>query len=231
MPESINISLLGRGKTGSQVENLLKEKGHNTTVFSSTHPPTLEKLLPADIIISFVPGDVFNHLLPLLLESRRPIVCGSTGVEWPLDLDSRLKEQGIPWVWGSNFAMGMLLIRQMLAPLEKVPQIFSDYHVKIQETHHQHKQDAPSGTGLKWREWSSLEPEIESFRKGDLVGEHGLILRSSSGEKIVLTHEATNRKLFASGALWTAEQVLSAPPEGGLHFFETFASERLFGNF
>ena len=224
------ISLLGKGKTGSSVVELLEAKGRPTTIFDSAHPPSLEELQATDVAVAFVPGKAFEELIPLLLESRLPLVCGSTGVTWPADLDERLKERHVPWIRGSNFSCGMLLIRRMLSVLSQSPQIFSDYTVEIEETHHEQKRDAPSGTALKWQDWSSLSPPIKSLRCGDVAGKHQLTLESSSGEKIVLTHEALNRKLFASGALWAAEELLTDPPSGGLHFFETFAEERLFGS-
>ena len=227
MLHTSKIALLGKGKTGTPMADILSAEGYPTTIFDSTHPPSLEKLRPADIVVAFVPGKVFNELLPLLLEARCPLICGATGVDWPDDLDERLKREKVPWIWGSNFGRGMLLVRRMLSLFSQVPQIFSDYTVEIEETHHLHKKDAPSGTALKWSEWSTLSPPIKSLRSGDVVGQHRLTLKSDSGEKIVLTHEALNRKLFASGALWAMEELLADPPSGGLHFFETFAEERL----
>ena len=230
MPNSIKVSLLGKGKTGSILANILQEKSYPATVFDSTHPPSLKKLQATNVAIAFVPGESFNRLIPLLLEAKIPVVTGSTGSGWPsADLNHRLKERKIPWIWGSNFSQGMLLVQRMLSVLRKVPQIFSDYTVEIEEMHHRQKKDAPSGTALKWCEWSGLSPDIQSIRQGDVIGKHSLTLKSSDGEKIVLTHEALNRKLFASGALWAAEELLATPPPGGLHFFETFAEERLFG--
>ena len=231
MPDSISVSLIGVGRTGSCVRELLEGKGYESVVFNSSHAPSPEELRHTDVGIAFVPGDVFEKMIPLLLESRLPLVCGSTGVDWPPDLDVRLRECGIPWIRGSNFATGMLLIREMLAALGKAREIFPQHSAKIEETHHVGKKDAPSGTALKWSQWSGLSPSIQSFRKGDVTGEHRFILESGDGEKIVLTHEASGRKLFASGALWAAEQLCSAPPEAGLHWFETFARERLFGTF
>ena len=224
----MKVSLLGVGKTGSQVLALLEEKGYPARVFNRSHPPTVEELQKTDVGIAFVPSDALGELMPLLLESRRPLICGTTGMEWPADLDQRLREHNVPWIWGSNFAAGMVLIRRMLGILGKAPQLFSDYSVTIEEVHHKKKKDAPSGTALKWREWSKLSPKITSRRKGDVVGRHRLTLKSSEGEKIVLTHKALSRKLFASGALWAAEQLHSSPPPGGLHLFETFAQEKLF---
>ena len=226
----MKVSLIGKGKTGSMVLKILEKKGYPAKVFNSTHPPTLEALQETDIAIAFLPGDAFCELIPLLLESRLPLICGSTGVEWPSDLDHSLQERNIPWIWGSNFAAGMTLIRPMLAALGKAPQLFADYTATIKEVHHKNKKDAPSGTALKWSEWSNLSPKIKSIRKGDVVGRHRLTLKSSDGEKIVLTHKASSRKLFASGAIWAAEQLLSSSPRGGLHLFETFAQEKLFGS-
>ena len=124
MHTPMKVSLLGKGKTGSLTADLLKEKSYPTTIFDSSHPPSLKKLQATDIVIAFVPGESFNRLLPILLEAHLPLICGSTGVDWPPDLNERLSEQQIPWIRGSNFSRGMLLIRRMLSLLCQVPQIF-----------------------------------------------------------------------------------------------------------
>ena len=71
----MKIALLGAGKTGSKVADLHAK----TVVFNSTNTPTIDKIKECDIVISFLAGDIFLKYLDLLVESRLPVVTGSTG--------------------------------------------------------------------------------------------------------------------------------------------------------
>ena len=78
------IALLGRGKTGSKVLEVNSQ--NSITVFHRENPPTYEKLKDHDVILSFLPGDAFLEMIPLLVETQKPVVTGSTGLSWPLGL-------------------------------------------------------------------------------------------------------------------------------------------------
>ena len=73
----MKIALLGKGKTGSKILELNSE----VTAFDRSNIPTFEKLINFDVIISFLPGEVFSELIPVLLETKKPVVTGSTGFQ------------------------------------------------------------------------------------------------------------------------------------------------------
>ena len=75
----MKIALLGKGKTGGKVLELILEAGIPYTLFDSINYPTKEKLEGHDVIISFLPGEAFNTYIPLIVETKIPVVCGSTG--------------------------------------------------------------------------------------------------------------------------------------------------------
>lgn len=212
----MKIALLGKGKTGSKV---LLNKNHQVISFDSKNPPTFEKLETFDAIISFLPGEVFKSYIPLLIETRLPLVTGSTGFEWPANLDEVLKDKKVSWIYASNFSMGVAIIKQMLNKLSNAKSMFPSHQTSIHEIHHTQKLDAPSGTALSMEKWMDEKCTITSAREGDVIGFHELKFDTVS-EKITITHEALDRKLFADGAIWAAEYLVKNKTPGLNNFQE-----------
>ena len=203
----MKIALLGKGKTGSKALEL--NGADNTLVFDSKNPFSIDKANGCDVIISFLPGDVFVNQLDLLLESKIPVVTGSTGFEWPVNFSKKIEEKKIKWIKAHNFSIGMNLVYKLIKIMSKTNNIFSDYEFKLHEIHHTNKKDAPSGTALSWNEWlSDSNIEITSERTGDVVGDHELVLETPF-EDISIRHKAKDRKIFASGALWAAKKIIT----------------------
>lgn len=223
----MKVALLGKGKTGGKVLELLQEKNIPHTVFDSSNAPTIAKLKGHDVIISFLPGEAFKSYLALLLESKIPVVCGSTGMSWPVNFDAELKNTGAKWIYATNFSLGMNLVHQMILIMKEASKIFEDYKFSLHEIHHTKKLDSPSGTALSWKEWSGHDMEITSERIGDVTGIHEIKL-TTPNEEITLKHEASDRKIFASGALYAADKILQnnklAP---GLHLFQDVVAKEL----
>lgn len=201
----MKISVIGTGKTGSKVVEMLGE--NIAYAFDESNPATLEKLKESDAIIIFVPGDAVEEILPMVLESGTPAAWGSTGYEWPDDLDDQVNRSGSKWVLATNFSLGMNIIRNAIDTISAGSQILKNPSFKIHEVHHIHKKDAPSGTALSWKEWLAKEAEVTSERKGDINGIHELTV-TTANEEITLKHDAKDRALFAEGAIWAAEQLI-----------------------
>lgn len=219
----MKLALLGHGKTGSQVQQLWKG---DIELFDRTNNPTYEKLMACDVIISFLPGDAFLHLIPLLVETKKPVVTGSTGFTWPVDLTQTLEEKKLAWICATNFSLGVVVIKQMMEKLNAMTHLFSEKTVTLHEVHHTKKMDAPSGTALSMQSWMDLPCEITSERTGDVVGLHTLKLETPS-EIIRLEHEAKNRALFAEGAIWAANYLTQYKLEPGLHTFQKVVERHL----
>src|SRR4051812_25878017 len=117
----MKIALLGKGKTGSKV---LEISPYPVTVFDTQNPPSFEKLQGHDVIISFLPGDAFGSLLPLLVETRIPVITGSTGFKWPQHFDETLKAKNLSWIYASNFSLGVAVMKQMLMKLSQAQDLF-----------------------------------------------------------------------------------------------------------
>ncbi len=216
----MKIALLGKGKTGSKLCDLLaSDPAADLSIFDRQNPPTSKKLLHCDIIISFLPGEPFLNYIPLLLETNIPVITGSTGFTWPENLQEKLIHSEQTWVWGHNFSIGMNLVKSCLEVLGKAKQIFPESEYEIHEVHHKHKKDAPSGTALSFQNWLGQDAKITSERRGDVIGTHQLTLKTNF-ETIKLEHQALDRKLFANGALFAAKYLLKNKnlPKGLLNF-------------
>lgn len=187
--------------------------------FDSSNPPTVEKLQAADAVIIFVPGDAVPDVLGKVIEAGIPAAWGSTGYEWPDDLEDRVKARNAKWIIASNFSLGMNVIRKSIEAISAGSNILKDPEFHIHEVHHVHKKDAPSGTALSWKEWLNKEAEVTSAREGDVKGIHELTLKTKT-EEITLKHKALDRALFAEGAIWAARQLVNnSKMEAGIRTF------------
>ena len=222
----MKIALLGNGKTGSKVTEL---HSGECTVFDTSNPPTIERLKGHDVIVSFLPGGPFKELIPLLIDSKIPVVTGSTGFDWPTNINEHLIKNDVAWVKAHNFSLGMNLMKQMIMNLSKAADLFKDFKFQIHEVHHTKKLDAPSGTAISWANWLDLPSEITSERTGDVVGDHMMTLETTT-EKITIRHEALDRKIFAEGALWASAKALEGYFPKGLNDFQTYIQDKIFSN-
>jgi 4-hydroxy-tetrahydrodipicolinate reductase len=217
----MRVALLGSGKTGSKVSELA-----TVTVFDSKNLPSYEKLVSHDVIISFLPGEAFASLIPVLLETKKPVVTGSTGFSWPQNFDKTLQEKGLSWIYATNFSLGVVVLKQMIEKLHGLQHLFSEKKLSIHEVHHTKKLDAPSGTALSMKEWLKSPCEVTSERTGDVVGLHTLTLETP-GELIRIEHEAKDRRLFAEGALWAARYITTHKMNPGLHAFQQVVEKEI----
>lgn len=215
----MKFAVLGTGKTGGKVVEVLSDD-QIVGPFNSTNKPTAEVLKKADAAILFVPGSAVDELMEPLLESGIPAAWGTTGYEWPDDLNQQLQDKNISWLQASNFSLGMNIVRRCLGVIGESSSVLSSPSFHIHEIHHTHKQDAPSGTAISWEEWLGQDAEITSERKGDVKGIHQLEV-STETESIELKHQAHDRKIFAEGAIWAAEQLISEDIAPGFHNLST----------
>ncbi len=214
----MKIALLGKGKTGSKVIEILSESRstHSLTIFDSKNIPTRSNLEGHDVILSFLTGEVFVQYIEVIASTGIPVVTGSTGFDWNEKRLEQIKRSNVPWIHSNNFSLGMTIVKKVISLLGKAEKLFPKIDFHIHEVHHTKKLDAPSGTANAWAQWLDHPVEISSERIGDVIGVHELTL-STMNEKITLKHEALDRKLFAQGALWACEKILTLPP--GLHDF------------
>jgi 4-hydroxy-tetrahydrodipicolinate reductase len=210
----MNLLLLGRGKTGSVVAEIAIERKHHVRVVGSMENSagatlTREKLRGIDAVIDFTgPHCVLAHI-EACVGTGKNMVVGTTGWHKEVDRVRRLvEEHGTGFLYAANFSVGVNLFLEVARAAAAA--LHHDYSGQIFERHHASKKDAPSGTAIDLRSTirdasgKNEELEIISFREGDVVGLHELVLESAA-DRIYLCHDAKSRRGFAEGAVRAAE--------------------------
>ena len=224
---TLNLLVLGSGKTGSVVAEVARERGHqvqsiDADVNQDAAWLTPEHLRDVDVAIDFTAPDAVLANIEACVRARKAMVVGTTGWYGELDRVRQAVEQaGTGFVFGANFSYGVNLFFQIAQAA--APALAHNYRGHIAERHHVHKKDAPSGTAVALQrlleQASGARVEITSEREGDVTGTHTLEL-TSSGDHIVLTHEAKSRRTFAEGAVLAAEWI--AGKQGSYDFKDIF---------
>lgn len=224
----LRLLVLGRGKTGGLVAEVARERGHRVQSLASDENRdaawlTEEHLLGFDVVIDFTTPHAVVANIEACLRERKAMVVGTTG--WYPELHcvrQAVEQAGTGFVFGANFSYGVNLFFQIVQAA--APALTHNYRGHITEWHHIHKKDAPSGTAAALQrlleQASGERVEITSEREGDVTGTHTLEL-ASSGDRIVLTHDAKSRRTFAEGAVLAAEWI--AGKKGFYDFKDIFA--------
>jgi len=192
-----------------------------------------DKMAAADVVIDFTTRVALPENVKTAASFRRAMVIGTTGLgDYERECIERAAER-VPIVWSPNMCLGVNLL---FALAGRAVQVFgTNYRVEIEETHHVHKKDAPSGTALLLAERIADEQKrplaqclvtemgrtgaehpadkivIRSFREGEVVGDH--VVRFISGEETVeFVHHAWSRDAFAKGALRAVAWVATRRP-------------------
>jgi len=193
------------------------------------------KSLPetTEVVIDFTSPKVSLAVLQAVKEANQSVVIGTTGFN-PEELD-QLKSfaDSVPIMFAPNYSVGVTVTLDLIAKAAKA--LGDDYDVEIIEAHHRHKVDAPSGTAVKMGEVvaDALGRDLaecavygregitgardtktigfETIRAGDIIGEH-TVLYAGNGERIEVTHKATDRMTFARGAVRAAVWLSDQPP-------------------
>ena len=221
----MKLLILGRGKTGSLVAEVAAERKHHIRVVGSKENAnsaqlTPEKLKDIDAVIDFTTPHCILANIEACMKAGKNMVVGTTG--WYKDIDRvrrLVDEHKTGFVYAPNFSVGVNLFLDVARAAATA--LRYDYSGQIFERHHVHKKDAPSGTAIAIqrviRETSgrSEDVEIVSFREGDVVGLHEVVLESSA-DRIYLCHDAKSRRGFAEGAVRAAEWL--APKKGFYDF-------------
>lgn len=156
-----------------------------------------------DVAVDFSLPEAFDAALSTCVARKSAFVSGTTGL-----YDAQriaLEEAGrvIPVLWASNFSLGVAVLADAVA---RAARALPGWDCDIVEAHHAGKRDAPSGTALSLGEAASrggADPRYASLRAGDIVGEH-TVQFTGAGERLEFIHRATNRDVFARGALHAA---------------------------
>ena len=159
-----------------------------------------------DVAIDFSLPQGFDAVLGLCLSRGKPLVSGTTGLSAQQIAALDAAAGTIAVAWASNFSLGVALLHELV---ERAARALPGWDCDIVESHHVRKLDAPSGTALTLGAAAAqggASPRYASIRAGDIVGEH-LVQFATAGERIELVHRASNRDIFARGALHVARAI------------------------
>ena len=221
----MNIAIIGYGKMGREIEKICRERGHNIVCTIDVNEEAKfesDEFKSADVAIEFSSPESSLNNYKRAFAANVPVVSGTTG--WLDDIKvvrKACEEDGQTFFYASNFSLGVNILFAVNKYLANIMNDFPQYEVHVDETHHIHKLDAPSGTALtiaegilqaierknQWKldEQSSTEDlRINAFRKGEVPGIH-TIKYESEVDSITLSHSAKSRKGFALGAVVAAE--------------------------
>jgi 4-hydroxy-tetrahydrodipicolinate reductase len=208
----MNLLVLGRGKTGSLVAEIARERRHSVSVMSSQDNAdsgglTEASLASVDVVIEFTTPHAVLKNIERCAALKRNIVVGTTGWYGEIDRVRQLVERsGIGLVYAANFSVGVNLFFDIARAA--APALRHEYLGAIEERHHIHKKDAPSGTAVALQQVveqaAGTKLPIRSIREGDVNGVHILTFESGA-DTITLSHEAKSRRGFAEGAVQAAE--------------------------
>ena len=221
----MKIALIGYGKMGRMIEQIARARGHEiVSIIDIDNQEEFESeaFTSADVAIEFTaPQAAYGNYLKAWAAGVK-VVSGSTG--WMKDHGDEVRRacsvDGKTLFWASNFSIGVAIFSAVNRYLATIMNQFPQYDVELEETHHVHKLDHPSGTAITLAEeiverldrkqgWAedTTAPEllrVDDIRRGEVPGIH-TIRYDSEADLITITHDAHSRKGFALGAVLAAE--------------------------
>lgn len=249
----MRIALIGHGKMGRMIETIVRERGHEiVSIIDVDNADDIESAAfrNADVAIEFTTPQTAYENCRRAMAAGVKVVSGSTG--WMEahagEMERLCREEGKTLFWSSNFSLGVALFRAVNRYAARLMERFPDYDVRMEEVHHIHKLDAPSGTAITlaeditsclsrkegWAKGAFTAPDgtvtpaeadssdalrIDSIRRGEVAGIHSVVYESQA-DSITLTHDAHSRQGFALGAVLAAEY--TATHEGLLTMDDLF---------
>ena len=221
----MKIALIGYGKMGKMIEQIALDRGHEiVSVIDIDNQEDFESeaFASADVAIEFTaPQAAYGNYLKAFAKNVK-VVSGSTGwmKEHGDDVRRMCSEGGQTLFWASNFSVGVAIFSAVNRYLARIMNQFPGYDVEMEETHHVHKLDHPSGTAITladeivkeidrkeaWAE-DTTDPKllrVDHIRRGEVPGIH-TIRYDSEADIITISHSAHSRKGFALGAVLAAE--------------------------
>lgn len=203
----IKVIISGYGKMGHMVEKELQRRGIPLVEASEDITATDPAVAKECVCIDFTTPEAFRVNYPFIASHFKAAVVGTTG--WhdiEADVKQAFEAAGTPLVYASNFSLG---VNALYAAVRKASALLkgAGYTPAVEEVHHIHKLDAPSGTavvlGKILEQELGAKPEITSVREGEVPGIHTVTLRSDC-DQLTLRHEAFSREGLARGAVAAA---------------------------
>jgi 4-hydroxy-tetrahydrodipicolinate reductase len=221
----VKIVISGYGKMGHEIEATALARGHEIVARLSVAEDWAsfeDEIKSADVVIDFsTPASVVDNIRKCF-DLRIPVVAGTTGWNESAAMVKKwCEDEKQSFFTASNFSVGVNILYSLTAHVSRIMDQADDYNISLEEIHHIHKLDAPSGTAIriaeiilentgrktKWVNRAQESPgelQVISIRDGEVPGTHTITCESDY-DRLILRHEAKGRKGFAIGALLAAE--------------------------
>lgn len=220
----MKIALIGYGRMGKEIEKIAVGRGHTiVSIIDVNNPEDFDsaEFRSADVAIEFTTPESAINNYRRAFAAGVPVVAGTTGWLEHVDEVKEACRKGQTFFYASNYSLGVNIFFAVNKYLAKIMNAYPDYDVEMEETHHIHKLDAPSGTAItlaegvienidrkkQWVLGKETAPEdiaIHAIREGEVPGNHKVTYRSGF-DSITIEHDAKNRQGFALGAVLAAE--------------------------
>lgn len=221
----MNIALIGYGKMGHEIEKIAISRGHTiVSIIDVSNAADFDSpaFKSADVAIEFSTPESAISNYHKCFAAHVPVVAGTTGwLEHMDEVKKACSDDNQTFFYASNYSLGVNIFFVLNKYLAKIMNQYSDYEVKMEEIHHIHKLDAPSGTAItlaegiienvdrkeRWNleiEETPSDVAIHCIREGEVPGIHEIIYESEA-DIISIKHDAKSRKGFALGAVVAAE--------------------------
>lgn len=218
----MKIALVGYGRMGKIIDEIATKRGHEI-VARLKETPTAENLNNPDVVIEFSLPEVAFDNIKACLENKIPVICGTTGwLERKAEVENLTVHNETAFLYGSNFSLGVNLFFALNEKLAGLMTNVDEYSCQLEEIHHIHKLDAPSGTAISiaegifknnskynaWKLEETMDNQLGIFaiREDEIPGTHSVFYRSEVDE-IEIKHTTFNRNGFALGAVVAAEWI------------------------
>lgn len=221
----MNIAIIGYGKMGKTIERIAKERNHNIIeIIGSSESEKINASLAekCDVAIEFTKPSSCRENILKCLNNNISVISGTTGRSYDeKEIKNICAKNDTAFLYSSNFSIGVNIFFEINKKLAELMDKYSNYNVSMEETHHIHKLDKPSGTALslakdiiKTSKIFSNIPDnkedivkklnIKSIREGEVFGNHKVKWESEI-DSICIEHNAKSRDGFALGAIIAAE--------------------------
>lgn len=230
---SLQILVSGAtGAVGRTILDVIESDEHLAVAGQATSRQFFEPDVDADVIVDFSHPDLLQHVVQFAVRRRIPLVTGTTALGQKRQCELYEAAERVAVCQAANFSIGVTLLVQLADQATRA--LGEDFDIEILEAHHRRKLDAPSGTAL-WlgetvaqargqkltdaavndrsehrRPRSHGEIGFQAIRGGDVAGEHTVYFLAD-GERLELTHRASDRRVFARGALLAARRIIDRP--------------------
>lgn len=226
---SLRITLFGsKGRMGRAITDAAQQLGHTIAAAVDLGDDFAAGAKAGDVLIDFSSHKITGDIIRLAIANNKPLVIGTTGHPDAEKKQLLAEAAKIPCVWSGNYSIGVNLLFALTRRAASV--LGADYDAEVVEMHHRFKKDAPSGTAARLLEIileerkltadavrhgregitgerTQSEVGMHSLRGGDVIGDH-TVMFAALGERIELTHKASDRAIFARGAIRAAEWIV-----------------------